>query len=55
MNNNNLKKRSANKGHNSYPWEFQQTVGRPALQQLHKYVYEEFQHLFSFNFGVHVQ
>ena len=25
------------KGHNSYPWEFQQTVARPALQQLHKY------------------
>jgi hypothetical protein len=27
------------KGHNSYPWEFQQTVGRPIFQQLH-IVYE---------------
>jgi hypothetical protein len=25
------------KRHNSYPWEFQQTVGGPVLQQLHRY------------------
>jgi hypothetical protein len=39
------------KRHDSYPWEFQQTVGKPALQQL-DIVYEEFQYLFNFNFGV---
>jgi hypothetical protein len=39
-------------GHNSYPWEFQQTVGRPVFNNYINIVYEEFQHLFDFNFGV---
>jgi hypothetical protein len=43
------------KGHNSYPWEFQQIVGRPDHQQLTDIVGEEFQHLFNFNFGVLVR
>jgi hypothetical protein len=31
-------------GHNSYPWEFQQTVGRPDHQQLNGIVDEKLQH-----------
>jgi hypothetical protein len=46
------KKGLLTKGHNLYPWEFQQTVGR-SDQQLQYIVYGEFQHLSNFNFRVY--
>jgi hypothetical protein len=45
----------ATKEHNQCPLEFQWTAGRPDHQQLQRYVYEEFQHLFIFNFRVIVR
>jgi hypothetical protein len=51
----NTKTNPLTNGHNSYQWEFQQTVGSPPSNNYIHIVYEEFQHLFNFNFGVLVR